>query len=93
MKYSIAFTTALAAAAAARSLQVPLGGQAPLSTSNDGVEKFLVEFAPGEERWITEEEKWALKRVRLPPLPSLNPSLILFSRKASSSWTSPQPPT
>ena len=29
----------------------------------EGVEKFLVELAPGETRWITEDEKWELRRV------------------------------
>jgi leucyl aminopeptidase len=27
------------------------------------VDKYLIELAPGETRWVTEEEKWALKRV------------------------------
>ncbi len=29
-------------------------------------EKFLIELQPGETRWITEEEKWALRRVWSP---------------------------
>jgi len=28
-----------------------------------GVEQFLVELSPGETRWITEGDKWALRRV------------------------------
>lgn len=28
-------------------------------------EKFLVEIAPGKTAWITEDEKWELRRVRL----------------------------
>ena len=31
------------------------------STSND---KFLIELEPGVTRWITEDEKWQLRRVR-----------------------------
>lgn len=27
-------------------------------------EKFLVELAPGKTQWVTEEEKWELRRVR-----------------------------
>ncbi len=27
-------------------------------------EKFLIELQPGETRWVSEDEKWALKRVR-----------------------------
>lgn len=34
----------------------------------DGVpadlERYLVELAPGETRWVTEDEKWELRRVR-----------------------------
>lgn len=26
-------------------------------------EKFLIELAPGETRWVTEDEKWELRRV------------------------------
>lgn len=26
-------------------------------------EKYLIELAPGETRWIEEDEKWALRRV------------------------------
>ncbi|KAF3480789.1 leucyl aminopeptidase [Arthroderma uncinatum] len=36
-----------------------LGASLPVDTS---VEKFLVELAPGETRWVTEDEKWELKR-------------------------------
>lgn len=27
--------------------------------------EFLIELSPGETRWVTEEEKWDLRRVRL----------------------------
>jgi bacterial leucyl aminopeptidase len=27
-------------------------------------ETFLIELAPGETAWVTEEEKWELRRVR-----------------------------
>jgi leucyl aminopeptidase len=33
--------------------------QAPLAEQ----EKFLIELGPGETRWITEDEKWELRRV------------------------------
>jgi bacterial leucyl aminopeptidase len=26
-------------------------------------EEFLIELAPGHTRWVTEEDKWALRRV------------------------------
>lgn len=31
-------------------------------------ETFLIELAPGETRWVTEEEKWELRRVSHDPL-------------------------
>lgn len=27
-------------------------------------EKYLIELAPGERRWVTEAEKWEIRRVR-----------------------------
>lgn len=27
-------------------------------------EKYLVELSPGKTKWVTEDDKWALKRVR-----------------------------
>lgn len=37
----------------------------PQGVYEESTEKFLVELAPGDTRWITEEEKWELRRVRL----------------------------
>jgi leucyl aminopeptidase len=28
-------------------------------------DRYLIELSPGETRWIEEEEKWALRRVRI----------------------------
>ncbi len=28
-------------------------------------ERYLIELAPGETQWVTEDEKWELRRVRL----------------------------
>lgn len=36
-----------------------------LAKPTNGVEKFLIETAPGETRWVTEAEKWELKKVRM----------------------------
>lgn len=33
-------------------------------------EKFLVELSPGETRYVTEDEKWELRRVCPPALPA-----------------------
>ncbi|OJD10210.1 hypothetical protein AJ78_08688 [Emergomyces pasteurianus Ep9510] len=49
-------TTALAAAVVPD--QVPLGD----AIADAHLGKFLVELAPGDTRWVTEEEKWGLKR-------------------------------
>jgi leucyl aminopeptidase len=58
-----------AAAASALSLLEPdqavLGDDAPL-------ERFLIELGPGDTRWISEDEKWSLRRVRLPLVRSNN---------------------
>lgn len=32
-------------------------------------DKFLVETSPGETKWVTEEDKWEMKRVRDPQAP------------------------
>ncbi|KAI9753772.1 MAG: Leucine aminopeptidase 1 [Chaenotheca gracillima] len=37
-------------------------GQIALGGDQQDAEKFLVELAPGETQWITEDEKWALRR-------------------------------
>lgn len=28
-------------------------------------DEYLIELSPGETRWVTEDEKWALRRVRI----------------------------
>ncbi|PGG96973.1 hypothetical protein AJ79_09380 [Helicocarpus griseus UAMH5409] len=55
---------ALSVAAASSALAAVVRDQVPLNyvTAGAQAEKFLVEFAPGETRWVTENEKWALKR-------------------------------
>lgn len=41
--------------------QVILGdSQAPIAEAD----KYLIELAPGETQWVTEDDKWALRRVR-----------------------------
>lgn len=61
MKLSVLATIA-AAAASAVSASNSAGehlGQDVLAQA-----KFLIELSPGETRWVTEEDKWELKRVR-----------------------------
>jgi hypothetical protein len=40
--------------------------QQPLKDNTVGPEdQYLIELHPGETRWVTEDEKWALRRVGL----------------------------
>jgi leucyl aminopeptidase len=59
---------ALGAAACAAVLASDIPNQQPLGLSTDGAsgDRFLVETAPGETKWVSEDEKWELKRVRIP---------------------------
>jgi hypothetical protein len=41
--------------------QIPFEAAQQLPSKTN--EKFLVELSPGETRWITEDDKWALRRV------------------------------
>ena len=45
------------------------GEQKPLNDDVDvdveSLDRFLIELSPGETRWITEDEKWELRRVSL----------------------------
>lgn len=52
----------LATAASALSLLEP--DQAVLD-DNAQLEQYLIEVAPGDTRWICEDEKWRLRRVRV----------------------------
>ena len=55
---AVSFATAVIASAIVYPAQ-----QQPL-TDFTAPEKYLVEFGPGDTQWITEDEKWSLKRVR-----------------------------
>lgn len=61
-------TTALALSATASGVFAAVVPQQPLATMpaqlvHSDPEKFLIELAPYQTRWVTEEEKWALKLV------------------------------
>lgn len=60
MKLVPVFTLCLATTATALSILHP--DQALLGDATDP-EKYLIELSPGETRWVTEDEKWALRRV------------------------------
>lgn len=49
----------------ASTLSVPEPQQVALG--NHETERYLIEINPGETRWVTEDDKWALRRVRLLP--------------------------
>ena len=49
-------------AATASALSIPESDQLVISNGDD-VEQFLIELSPGKRRWITEDEKWELRRV------------------------------
>jgi bacterial leucyl aminopeptidase len=39
-----------------------------LPAASQDTEKYHIELSPGDRRWVTEDEKWALRRVRPTPL-------------------------
>lgn len=51
--------TAVSALSNGKNRQHSSGGQDIVSQ-----EQYLVEVSPGETKWITEDEKWRMKRVR-----------------------------
>ena len=51
---------AIAAVASA----IPPADQAPLNTDvKEPEERYLIELGPSELRWVTEDEKWRIRRV------------------------------
>lgn len=37
----------------------------PYGFYEESTDKYLIELAPGDTRWVTEDEKWALRRASL----------------------------
>ncbi|PNS18701.1 Leucine aminopeptidase 1 [Sphaceloma murrayae] len=66
MKTSNAILTALAFGGQAWSLWLPQSAQQALGLASEKLladrELYLIELEAGEERWVTESEKWALRR-------------------------------
>jgi bacterial leucyl aminopeptidase len=58
MRTAVAFTALLASVASARFFEP---GERDLTVG--AAEKYLIELAPGDTRWVTEDEKWELRRV------------------------------
>ena len=57
---------ALGAVLCSAALANGLSDQAPLAVPDEETDPkpFLIEVAPGDTRWVSEDEKWELKRVR-----------------------------
>jgi leucyl aminopeptidase len=64
MKYATILAASLASTATALTILRPEQEQAVFGNSLED-EKYLIELNPGETRWVTEDDKWALKRVRI----------------------------
>lgn len=78
MKYSTILAASLATSATALTILRPEHEQAVFG-ANTEEERSLIEFGPGNTRWVTDDDKWALKRVgppvsqwRPPPTPICN---------------------
>lgn len=59
MKSLASLLTVVTAATALATVQSPLHDQDSLTVSD----QYLIEIEPGNTRWVTEEEKWELRRV------------------------------
>lgn len=53
----------LVAFAAAATARPSTGNDQEVLGSAGMAEKYLIELAPGETRWIEEDDKWAMRRV------------------------------
>lgn len=71
MKFAKSSVVALLApAVAARFIEATEGNSIqlyPYGFYEESTEKYLVELGPGETRWVTEDEKWELRRVSRHP--------------------------
>lgn len=67
--------------AASTTIVAAVPDQKPIGDTIEDVHlgKFLIELGPGDTRWVTEEEKWGLRRVCFSvPLSTLCILLILL---------------
>ena len=51
------------AATAVSALSLPWTQHQQRPIADTAEEKFLIELSPGEVRWVTEDQKWVLRRV------------------------------
>lgn len=69
MKSSVLLS--LSAVALAAAVATPKDPQIVLQNPQvtiDEPDQYLIELSPGETRWVTEDEKWALRRVCSAPM-------------------------
>ena len=59
-----AVTVLLALVASSTALSVRNDEQTVLSVQSDE-DLYLIESAPGNQRWVSEDQKWELRRVRM----------------------------
>jgi len=62
MKYTTLLAASLATSASALTILRPEQQQAVFGTTAANEERYLIEFGPGDTRWVTEDDKWVLKR-------------------------------
>ena len=66
MKTSTILLVCASVALPASALSIPVQAQQVIQQAHDTIfgesERYLIELAPGETRWVTENEKWALRR-------------------------------
>lgn len=73
MKSSVLLS--LSAVALAAAVATPKDPQVVLQNPQvtiDEPDQYLIELSPGETRWVTEDEKWALRRVRIISMKSID---------------------
>lgn len=98
MKFTTSTITALlVSAATARFVEQDEGNKVqlyPYGFYEESTEKYLIELSPGNTRWVTEDEKWALRRVSCYLSSQYHVETKCadktFRRLANASWTSPR---
>ena len=63
MKLSAVSLLALSAVASARFVEQHEKNQVVINSDVADSVRYLVELAPGKRQWVTEDEKWELRRV------------------------------
>ncbi|MCJ1252023.1 Leucine aminopeptidase 1 [Trapelia coarctata] len=92
MKYATILAASLATTATALTILRPEHEQAVFGTNTEE-ERSLIEFGPGETRWVTDDDKWALKREGINFMDiTYTPDLGLISTLSKTTVTYPSKP-